>query len=230
MQKHILVIGGTKGIGLASVEQLVKQGYTVHCVARNIEGQSAAQHYYQADVLKDALPELDIPLSGLVYCPGSINLKPFKQLKVSDFEKDFAINVTSAVRVLQQYERNLKAAEHASVVLFSTVAVQTGMGYHASVAASKGAIEGLGRSLAAEWAPTVRVNTIAPSLVQTDLAARLIRTEKQIEASAQRHPLKRIGQAQDIAACVSYLISEQSSWVSGQVHKIDGGMSSIKTL
>lgn len=170
------------------------------------------------------------PLDGLVYCPGTINLKPFNTLKVTDFQHDLEVNFLGLVKTLQTYYPLLKLSEQASVVLFSTVAVQTGMSFHTSVAAAKGAVEGLSRALAAEWAPKVRVNTIAPSLTETPLAQRLLRNEKQVNASIDRHPMKRIGQAEDIAQMAAFLLSDKASWITGQVIQVDGGLSAIKNL
>ena len=177
----------------------------------------------------DELDKNDLPdeIHGVVYCPGSINLKPFRALKPAQFQQDFEINVLGAVKVLQAAQRKLKKGE-ASVVLFSTVAVGQGMPFHASVAASKGAIEGLTKSLAAEWAPNIRVNCIAPSLTDTPMAARLLSTPEKIEASGNRHPLKRVGTATEIADLAAFLLSEKSSWITGQIIGIDGGMSTLK--
>jgi NAD(P)-dependent dehydrogenase (short-subunit alcohol dehydrogenase family) len=163
-----------------------------------------------------------------VYCPGSINLKPFRSLKPDDFKKDLEVNVMGAVRVLQQYQSGLQKSAGSGVVLFSTVAVQTGMPYHASVAVAKGAVEGLVRSLAAEWAPVVRVNCIAPSLTDTPLAARLLDSDVKRQSSADRHPLKRVGDSEHIAALACFLLSDEAGFITGQVIKADGGISSIK--
>jgi NAD(P)-dependent dehydrogenase (short-subunit alcohol dehydrogenase family) len=174
------------------------------------------------------LPDIEEPLHGLVYCPGSINLKPFSSIKLDDFKLDFELNLLGAVRCLQSYHSNLLAANFASVVMFSTVAVQTGFPYHALVAASKGAIEGLTRTLAAEWAPKIRVNAIAPSLTNTPLAERMLREDVKKQAAAMRHPLKRVGEAEDLAHMAVFLLSEKASWITGQIMHVDGGVSSIR--
>ena len=181
------------------------------------------------NVLEDTLPLEQLPskIDGFAYCPGSINLRPFRGLKPEAFINDFEINVMGAVRCLQSIQPLLVASEQASVVLFSTVAVQTGMSFHASVAASKGALEGLARSLAAEWAPKVRVNVIAPSITNTPLANRFLNNDTKKEKASQRHPLKRIGTTQDVAQLASFLLSDKSSWMTGQVIGLDGGMSSL---
>jgi len=174
------------------------------------------------------LPVIDQTIDGLVYCPGSINLKPFRSLKADDFIQDFQVNLVGAVRCVQQYLPKLQASTNPSVILFSTVAVKTGMSFHASVSAAKGAVEGFGRSLAAELAPKVRVNVIAPSLTATPMAEKLTNSEAKLKASEERHPLKRIGQATEIAAMARHLLSDESGWITGQVFHIDGGMSSLK--
>jgi NAD(P)-dependent dehydrogenase (short-subunit alcohol dehydrogenase family) len=230
--KNYIVVGGTSGIGLAIVKKLSSDGHHVYVLSRtnrNLEGIHHVDHI-PWDATVDVLPEGDFPatIDGLVYCPGTINLKPFHRLTTADFLQDYRINVEGAIRSIQFFLPQLKAAASSAIVLFSTVAVQTGMLFHSSIAVSKGAVEGLTRSLAADLAPRIRVNCIAPSLVQTALTERLTSSEEKIEASAKRHPLGRIGQADDIAASAVYLLSDASSWVSGQVLHIDGGMSSIK--
>ena len=167
-------------------------------------------------------------LDGIAYCPGSINLKPFARIKPEDFQADFSLQVVGAIKVLQAIAPRLKTSENASVVFFSTVAVRLGFNFHSQVSASKGAIEGLTRSLAAEWAPQIRVNCIAPSITDTPLASKLLGTDEKKEANAQRHPLKKIGTPEDIAAMAAFLLSDQSSWMTGQILNLDGGLSSIK--
>lgn len=228
--KNYLVVGGSYGIGLEVVKTLAENSANVYVLARtNDQLPSYANiHYQEYDVLTDTEIGLPDALHGVVYCPGSINLKPFRSLKPDAFRNDFEINVMGAIKVLQATQRLLQKSNNASVVLFSTVAVGQGMPYHASVAASKGAIEGLTRTLAAEWSPKVRVNCVAPSLTDTPLAARLLSSDERREASAQRHPLKRVGNVSDIAEAVCFLLSEKSSWMTGQVLGVDGGMSSLK--
>lgn len=223
--KNYLVVGASKGIG-AEVSALLSKSGKVITISRTAIAE-AGDHYY-CDVLNGSLPEIENPLDGLVYCPGSINLRPFTSLSEKDFVSDFEINFLGAVRTIKAYLGNLKASKQASVVLFSTVAVNQGMPFHASVASAKGAVEGLVRSLAAEYAPQIRFNAIAPSLTDTPMAARLLRSEKQREMSAERHPMKRIGHVNDIAMAVEFLISEKSSWTTGQIFHIDGGISSLK--
>jgi NAD(P)-dependent dehydrogenase (short-subunit alcohol dehydrogenase family) len=188
--------------------------------------------HHKFDVLDDSqnFPAIDGEMDGLAYFPGSINLKPFKSLKEQDYIDDFKINALGAVKVVNQYLPNLKKVDKSSIVLFSTIAVQTGMPYHASIAMAKGAVEGLTRSLAAEFAPKIRVNAIAPSLTDTPLASKLLSNDEKKEASAKRHPLNSVGKAEDIADAAYYLISDKSSWVTGQILHVDGGMSSLRLL
>jgi 3-oxoacyl-[acyl-carrier protein] reductase len=228
MNMNYAVFGGTKGIGLAVAEQLIQEGHSVWVLSRTSVDLAGAQWLpfdAESDAAIEGLPEV---LNGLVYAPGSINLKPFRGLKQQDFIRDFQVSVLGAVHALQQCTPALKAAGQASVVLFSTVAVGQGMAFHASVAAAKGAVEGLVRSLAAEWAPAIRVNAIAPSLVRTPLSERLVNTPEKEAQSASRHALGRIGEPRDIASAACFLLSQDSSWVSGQVWAIDGGMSRLK--
>lgn len=167
-------------------------------------------------------------IDGLVYCPGSIHLRPFERIKPSDFTADYELQVVGAIKVIQAVLPYLKRSDKASIVLFSTLAVQTGLPFHTQVSASKGAIEGLCRALAAEFAPKIRVNCIAPSLTDTPLANSLLNTEQKREANALRHPLKRIGTSEDIANLTEFLLTEKSSWITGQIHAIDGGLSVLK--
>lgn len=222
--KNFLIIGGSSGIGKALTRQLSQAGHNVISTSRT------DSDLYSFDAVTDqfTLSELPQVLDGVVYCPGTINLKPFHRLTENDFMEDFRINVLGAVRTLQQILPLLKNANQASVVLFSTVAVQNGMAFHASVATAKGAVEGLARSLAAEWAPKIRVNVIAPSLTDTRLAEKLLATDEKKKAAAERHPLKRIGGAEDIARMTAFLLTDQSSWVTGQVFHVDGGLSVVR--
>lgn len=226
---NYVVFGGSRGIGAAITEKLYAEGNSVWVVSRNA-GVIAGVEYIHWDATSDeeivGLPEV---IDGVVYAPGSITLKPFKGLKIADFQQELEVNFLGAVKALQASLAGLKnATSVGSVVLFSTVAVGTGMPFHASIAAAKGAVEGLVRSLAAEWAPQIRVNAIAPSLVHTDLSERLLSTPEKIEASGKRHPMQRVGSVEDIAQCAYFLLQPENSWITGQVISVDGGMGAIK--
>jgi 3-oxoacyl-[acyl-carrier protein] reductase len=220
MTKRVLIVGGNTGIGAALNEQLLAEGVETILISRNQGG---------VDVLDDEpnFPVIDGAIDALVYCPGSINLKPFRGLKISDFQHDMDVNYFGAVKTIKNYLPNLKESKDASIVLFSTVAVQKGMPFHSSIAGAKGALEGLTRALAAELAPSIRVNCVAPSLTDTPLAEKLLRNEKQREGAEQRHPLKAIGEAVDVAHMANFLISNKARWMSGQIIGVDGGMSSL---
>ena len=225
---NYIVFGGSRGIGSVVVDGLVSQGHSVWSVSRSGKAAAGAVGIAWDAVSDEVPPGLPSEIHGVVYAPGSINLKPFRGLKLDEFRADFELNAMGAVKALQACFPGMKLAGKASVVLFSTVAVQTGMSFHASIAMAKGAIEGLTRSLAAEWAPQIRVNAIAPSLVNTDLAARLLSTPEKVEASGKRHPLQRVGEPQDIAAAVEFLLGASSDWMTGQILAIDGGMGSLR--
>ncbi|MFN5346621.1 MAG: SDR family NAD(P)-dependent oxidoreductase [Bacteroidota bacterium] len=226
--KNILLIGASSAIAQKLSEDLNNDHFTIYTISRT--ALTSTNHYtYEGTITDCTLPEFDFTIDGLVYFPGTINLKPFRSIKPSDVLQEFEINALGAFRCIQYYLKNLSMAENASIVLFSSVAAQTGMPFHSSIAMSKAAIEGLTRSLAAELAPKVRVNCIAPSLTETPLAGRLINTPEKIEQSGKRHPLQRIGNTNDIASMAAFLLSDNSSWMTGQVLKVDGGMSTLKT-
>ena len=230
--QHYLIIGASSDIGQELALQLAESGKNVIATYKKnqpVAVNSKIQFHY-LDVLDNVhdLAFLPDELAGLVYCPGSISLRPFERIRPADFEEDYKLQVIGAIRIIQNVLPRLKKAEHAAIVLFSTLAVQTGLPYHSQVAASKGAIEGLIKSLAAEFAPAIRVNCIAPSLTNTPLAASLINTEQKLEANAQRHPLKRIGTPEDIANMAAFLLSAEASWITGQIFHVDGGLSAIK--
>jgi NAD(P)-dependent dehydrogenase (short-subunit alcohol dehydrogenase family) len=198
---------------------------------KNLDGLNNVE-FFSADVTKslEELPPINEPIHGIVYCPGTINLKPLRNLKTEDFLHDFEVNLLGAVKIINKYYNNLKGAGKASIVLFSTVAVQTGMPFHASIASAKGAVEGLTRTLAAEFAPNIRVNCLAPSITNTPLAEKLLNNETKMKSSEERHPLKRIGDAKEIAQIVTLLLSDAASFITGQIIKVDGGISSIKLI
>lgn len=232
MQKNYLLIGGSHGVGFELAKQLSEAGHHVLVLSRTygaLEQLPQVEHRV-FDVLTDEFPTDMLPatLDGLVYFPGSINLRGFSMLKPEQFREEFEINCIGAVRCLQAALKTLKNTPGSSVVLFSTVAVGTGMPFHASIAAAKGAVEGLTRALAAELAPTIRVNCIAPSLTDTPLAARLLNSDEKREAAAARNPLKRIGSASELAELAAFLLAPASAWITGQILHADGGMSTLR--
>ncbi len=231
--REILVIGGNSGIGRSAVEQLLARGNRITALCRNpgdLHGLGIEVHPFEAEdtgALETALPER---LDGVLYCPGSITLKPFHRTSEEDFLKDYRINVLGAVRVLQAALPALKKSDQAAVVLFSSVAAGTGMGFHSSIATAKAGVEGLARSLAAEWAPRVRVNAVAPSLTDTPLAGNLIDTPEKRVAAGKRHPLGALGDPEKIAQLVVFLLSPAADFVTGQVIAVDGGISGVRTF
>lgn len=230
--KNILVIGGNSGIGLALVT-LLSPDNNVYVASRSSERIDGLKvNYIPFDATKDTIDTSLLPetLDGFVYCPGSINLRPFKGLKIEAFTDDFEINVMGAIKSLKSVLGLLLAsAKASSVVFYSTVAVQTGMPFHSSISASKGAIEGLTRSLAAEFAPKIRVNAIAPSIVDTPLASKFLNNDVKMEKANERHPLGRIGTAKELADVTAFLLGDQSSWMTGRILQIDGGIGNLKT-
>jgi len=229
MKKNILFIGGSYGIGLASAKLLAAEN-NLFIASRTKEGlDEISCTHLKFDASKDDIKDLDLPdtIDGLVYFPGSINLKPFKMLSPEVFEVEMNLNFFSLVRVVHGLLPKLKKSEQASLVFFSTVAVKVGMPFHTSIAAAKGAIEGFAKSLAAEYAPSFRVNVIAPSLTNTKLSEKLLSNEAKVEKMGERHPLKRVGEPEDIANVVQFLLSEKSTWVTGQIMGIDGGLSTL---
>ena len=208
---------------------MCRKGHQVYTACRTQPEFNDIRHItYDALDPSSVLEGLPERIDGLVYAPGSINLRPFRALKPDAFQADFDINVMGFIRSLKAILPNLLASEQASVVVYSTVAVKQGMPFHSSVAASKGAIEGLTRALAAEYTPKIRVNAVAPSLTHTPLAGKFLSSEEKIEKMNERHPLKRIGTPQDMAEITYFLLSEASSWMTGQILGVDGGMSSLK--
>ena len=232
--RNYLIVGGSSGVGLELVKLLDERQQTVYIGSRSAPDLTLFTnvHHLSYDASADHSEMVGLPdaLDGLVYCPGSINLKPLQRLSTDDFLADFNLNLLGAVRTIKSTLKRLRKSHlGASIILFSTVAVQTGMAFHASVASAKGAIEGLTRSLAAEFAPRIRVNAIAPSLMDTPLTKDLLSTDAKRDAAAERHPLKRVGTTRDIASmCVQLLTN--GSWITGQVIHVDGGMSSLKTF
>lgn len=228
---NYLIVGGTSGIGNEVTKQLLNEGHSVWVTGReekNLNGLNVDFQKWDAENTSDLeLPEV---LDGLVYAPGTIQLKPFHRISDDAFRSEMQINFFAAAQVIQQSLNALKKSDNASVVCFSTVAVSQGMPFHSSIASAKGAVEGLIRSLAAEYAPSIRFNAIAPSLVDTPLASRLLSSDDKRESSNKRHPLKRVGSVEDLSNAVVFLLSDKSAWVTGQVWGVDGGMSSVRPL
>lgn len=228
----ILIVGASSGIGKELSHKLISSGIRVYGTYNKTsiplsEGNSS---FYPLEVRDENLSFDFLPdsLDGLVYCPGSVLLKPFSRIKPEEFVKDYELQVVGAVKVIQACLPRLKNSEQASVILFSTVAVQLGFNFHSLVSSSKGAVEGLTKALAAEFAPKVRVNCIAPSITDTPLAAGLLNSPEKKDANAQRHPLKKIGTPADIADLAQFLLSTKASWITGQVFHADGGLSSVR--
>jgi NAD(P)-dependent dehydrogenase (short-subunit alcohol dehydrogenase family) len=233
MAKNYIVVGGSSGIGYELTKQLSEAGNNVTVLSRSKGelGSLSNVNHVEYDVTSNDGPNLDMEtVDGFAYCPGTINLKPFHGLKPDDFQEDFEINVKGVVKTLQAVIKTIKKSENASIVFFSTVAVQQGMPFHASVAASKGALEGITRSLAAELAPKVRVNCIAPSVTDTPLASRILSSNDKKKSSGDRHALNRVGTAKEVARMATFLLSDESSWMTGQIIGLDGGMSAIRPL
>jgi NAD(P)-dependent dehydrogenase (short-subunit alcohol dehydrogenase family) len=228
MKKNFLIIGGSTGIGKAICDSM-SLSHNIFSTYHKNEMSSNEIHYQHCNVLEPIdLKDLPDVIHGVCYCPGSIDLKPVSRISGEQMIEDYKLQVIGAFNVIKSVLPKLKAADQASIVLFSTVAVEMGFPFHSLVAASKGAIQGLTKSLAAELAPKIRVNCIAPSITETPLAAGLLNTEEKIANNALRHPLKAIGKAEDVASMASFLLDSQSKWMTGQIIHIDGGMSSLK--
>jgi 3-oxoacyl-[acyl-carrier protein] reductase len=225
--KTIIVIGGSKGIGNAIVSNLLENNRVIN-ISRTVPQQKHANLiHHSCNVLEDELPEIESAHS-LIYCPGSINLKPISRLSIDDFKEDFEINVLGAVKVIQKYLPALKKNPKPSILLFSTVAAKLGMPFHASIATAKAGVEGLVKSLGAELAPIVRINAIAPTVTDTELASKLLRNEKMVEVITERHPLKKFLNPQEVAEMAVFLISDKAASFSGQIFEMDCGIVSFK--
>lgn len=225
--KTYIIIGGSKGIGNAIVNTLSETHKIINISRTAPEMSQTNVTHYSCDILTDDLPDIE-EVDGLIYCPGSINLKPISRLSLDDFRSDFEINVLGAVKSIQKYLPQLKKGKNPSILLFSTVASKLGMPFHASVATSKSGVEGLVKSLGAELAPTIRVNAIAPTVTDTELASKLLRNEKMIENITERHPLKRFLNPKEVAATAAFLLSDKAASFSGQIFEMDCGIVSFK--
>ena len=232
-----LIIGATGSIGSSLCKKIVADGGEAHLVGRDEKSLTELaselnSSFTVTDVLEEnfsnkILNDLgDTPLDGLAYCVGSIDLKPIKMTKKSDYMQSFNLNLISATEIIRSTSENLKKNK-GSIVLFSTVAVRRGFTNHSIVASAKGAIEGLTVSLAAEFAPNIRVKCIAPSLTKSKISNFLLKNEKIAEGIAKMHPLKRIGEGSDSSSVANFLLSSNSSWITGQIFGVDGGRSSL---
>tara|TARA_R110002050_G_scaffold45001_1_gene106897 strand:- start:37607 stop:38290 length:684 start_codon:yes stop_codon:yes gene_type:complete len=225
--KTVVIIGGSKGIGKAIVKTLLDSHRVINLSRSVPEQHHANLTHYNVDILSDDLPEIT-NMDALVYCPGSINLKPIARLSLEDFREDFEINVVGAVKAIQKYLEVLKRSERPSILLFSTVAAKLGMPYHASIATAKSGVEGLVKSLGAELAPNIRINAIAPTVTDTQLASKLLRNEKMIENIKERHPLKKFLNPKEVAEMAEFLLSGKASSISGQIFEMDYGIVTFK--
>lgn len=225
--KTTIIIGGSKGIGNAILNNLVETSKVINISRTAPEVAHANLTHHSCNVLDDELPEID-SADSLIYCPGSINLKPISRLSLDDFKNDFNINVLGAVKAIQKYLPALKNRTNPSILLFSTVATKLGMPFHASIATAKSGVEGLVKSLGSELAPTIRVNAIAPTVTDTDLASKLLRNDKMKENITDRHPLKKYLNPEEVADMAEFLISQKSASISGQIFEMDCGIVSFK--
>ena len=227
--KNILIIGGSSGVGKSLVKRLKANNNLISTYHKNPQENSENVNFYEYDVISGSPSNLQIPeaLDSIIYCPGTINLKPFNRYTEDELIDDFKINVLGFLKILSAFKRHLLNTDNPSIVLFSSVAAQKGITYHTQVACSKGAIESLTKTLAAEFAPKIRVNAIAPSLLDTPLADKFLNSELKIKNNIERHPLKKIGEANDISSMVEFLISDNAKWITGQVINIDGGLSTL---
>ena len=235
MSEKYLIFGATGSVGSSLAEQLKNSGNDIHLVARNeSEVKAIAEKlgcsYTVADVLEDGFIEKvksDInDIKGIAYCVGSIDLKPLRMVTEADMNKCMKLNLYSAIEVIKGFQESLKKNK-GSVVLFSTVAAQRGFTNHTIIASAKAAVEGLTVTLAAEFAPNIRVNCIAPSLSKSKIAEPMLKNPTIAEGIAKAHPLKRLGEGKDSAALAKFLITEESSWITGQIIAVDGGRSKL---
>jgi 3-oxoacyl-[acyl-carrier protein] reductase len=226
--RNVLIVGATRGVGRELADAL-SDDCELWTASRTAQSSRRSSHI-QWDASSADLPVETLPtrLDGLVYCPGTIRLMPFPRLSDQMFLEDLEINLFGAIRAIRSALPSLRASTDPSVVLFSTVAVTTGMPMHASVSAAKGALEGLTRSLAAEFAPKIRVNAIAPSITDTPLAAGILRNERLRQAASARHPMERIGSVEDLSSVTRFLISPESAWITGQIIHVDGGIGALR--
>ena len=228
MSKTILIAGASSAIAQSSIIQLQQKNHTVIALSRQPLTIPGVECHQVEGYQPEQLPAIDQPLDGMVYFPGAINLKPFNRISLADFKNEMDIHAWGAVSVLQKYVPLIPKTQTGSVVLLGSVATQLGMPYHASVSMAKGAIHGLTLALAAEWAPRIRVNTVAPSLTDTPMGEKLINTPEKREFIEKKNPMGKIGEVEDIAHAITFLLSDEAKWITGQVVSVDGGMGKLK--
>jgi 3-oxoacyl-[acyl-carrier protein] reductase len=226
--KTFLLAGASSAIAQETAKLLKTKGYQVIGISTKPKNFDYDQFYQIENYELGSYPAIETPIDGLVYYPGTINLKPFHRLKTEEFSSDYHINALGAVAFTQSYLPNIKKVTAGSIVFVSTVAVGIGLPFHASIAMAKGAIEGLTKSLAAEFAPAIRVNCVAPSLVNTPLGEKFLSTPDKVESMQKRNPMQKVGEPIDVAQAISFLLNSESAWVSGQIFAVDGGMSTLK--
>jgi NAD(P)-dependent dehydrogenase (short-subunit alcohol dehydrogenase family) len=225
--KTYIIVGGSKGIGKALTKVLLENHKVINISRSTPEMNHQNLTHHSCDVLNDDLPDIEAA-DGLIYCPGSINLKPISRLSIDDFKDDFEINVIGAVKAIQTYLPILKNGNQPAIILFSTVASKLGMPFHASIATAKSGVEGLVKSLGAELATSIRINAIAPTVTDTDLASKLLRNDKMKENITERHPLKKYLKPEDVAGMAEFLLSEKAASISGQIFEMDCGIVTFK--
>ena len=228
---NYLLVGSSSAIALGVIATLIENGHEVWTISRGVDGTNVGKHHKTLDIVNESIPENFLPdtLHGLVYFPGTITLKPFHRISIEEFLFEYQINFLGGVKSIQSALPALKKGS-GSVVLISSVAATIGLGFHASIASSKAALEGLSKSLAAEYAPMIRFNVVAPSITDTPLAAKLLDTNEKKLNSGKRHPLNRVGEVGDISSSILFLLGSQSSWITGQTLHVDGGLSTLKVL
>ncbi len=228
MSKTILIAGASSQIAQNTISQLLQTGHQIIALSRQELFIPGVESHVVADYKQASLPTIEEEIHGIVYFPGSIQLKPFGRVSMDDFKNEMDIHTWGAVEVLQKYSTLIPKNIQGSVVLIGSVAAKIGMPFHASVSMAKGALHGLCLALAAEWAPRIRVNVVAPSLTETPMAERLINSPEKREFIEKKNPMGKIGTPDDIASCINFLISDNAHWITGQVISVDGGMSSLK--